>query len=205
VLIFVLATIQALVYGWAFGIDRGDSELHLGAHIRIPRVVQYMLKYVVPVYLLGIFAAFCWQKLPSQDIYLFELGGGTMETLSGEEVPQGIRRAFADNGKPLPESVVVYRDGQADGLTGPEPQWGIENPDGELLYHVRLQWGEQLTAFEHDRGYLEKIGDSDAAFFSVMFIGVVLGFLLLMVHIAGRRWNAQGRFDHLDADNQESI
>ena len=36
VLLFVLALIQSLLYGWAFGIERGATEAHRGAHIRIP-------------------------------------------------------------------------------------------------------------------------------------------------------------------------
>lgn len=64
-LIFVLGLFQVLVYGWAFGIKRGEKELHEGAHIRIPRIVQYILKYVAPVYLLVIFVAFCFTNVPA--------------------------------------------------------------------------------------------------------------------------------------------
>ena len=71
-LIYVLAMFQAILYGWVFGIRRGEAEAHQGAHIRIPRIVQYMLLIVVPVYLMVIFAAFCWQKLPSSEALAFE-------------------------------------------------------------------------------------------------------------------------------------
>ena len=64
VLLFVLALIQSLLYGWAFGIKRGATEAHRGAHIRIPHFVQLMLKYVVPVYLIVVLVGFCIQKLP---------------------------------------------------------------------------------------------------------------------------------------------
>ncbi|MRG93395.1 sodium-dependent transporter [Polyangium spumosum] len=64
--IFVLATVQAVLYGWVFGIERGHEELHRGAHIKVPFVVQIGLKYVVPVYLLVIFAAFCVKNLPGR-------------------------------------------------------------------------------------------------------------------------------------------
>jgi SNF family Na+-dependent transporter len=63
-LIFILAMVQAILYGWIFGIEKGDEEAHRGAHIRIPWFVQLMLKYVVPVYLLTIFIAFCFQNVP---------------------------------------------------------------------------------------------------------------------------------------------
>jgi hypothetical protein len=53
--IVMLALIQSLLYGWAMGIELGERELHEGAHIRVPHFVQYILKYITPVYLLAIF------------------------------------------------------------------------------------------------------------------------------------------------------
>ncbi len=63
-LIFVLAMIQALIYGWCFGIERGHEQLHQGAHIRVPWAVQLMLKYVTPAYLLVIFIGTCYSSGP---------------------------------------------------------------------------------------------------------------------------------------------
>jgi len=111
VLIFVLAMVQSILYGWVFGIDRGAREAHKGAHLRIPRLVQLMLKYVVPLYLLTIFITFCVQNVPD---------------------------------------------------------------------------------------YVTSISEKPVALWSIFFIATILAFLLLMIHIAGRRWAAEGRFDHLD-------
>jgi SNF family Na+-dependent transporter len=110
-LIFLLAMVQAILYGWIFGIEKGDREAHRGAHIRIPWFVQLMLKYLVPVYLLTIFIAFCIQNVPS---------------------------------------------------------------------------------------YVTSISDSPVALASIIFIGVVLGFLLFMIHVAGQRWQREGRFRDLE-------
>lgn len=107
-LIYVLAMFQALLYGWVFGIDRGEAEAHKGAHLRIPRFVQYMLKFVVPVYLVVIFAAFCYQSLPD---------------------------------------------------------------------------------------YAQAISENPVALTSIAFLGTVLVFLLLLIHIAGIRWKKEGRLD----------
>ena len=112
VLIFILAMIQAILYGWVLGIDKGDEEAHRGAHIRIPRFVQYMLKYVVPVYLLAIFIGFAVQNMP---------------------------------------------------------------------------------------GYMKSISDNPVAQGTIGLILLVLGFLLLMVHIAGRRWEKDGRLTYGDS------
>lgn len=61
-LIFVLALVQSIIYGWVFGIKRGDVEAHYGAHIRIPYFVQIMLKFIVPVFLVIIFVMFLIQN-----------------------------------------------------------------------------------------------------------------------------------------------
>lgn len=63
-LIFVLALFQTLLYGWVFGIEAGEKELGYGAHLRVPRMVQYVLKYVTPAYLLIILALFCYYSMP---------------------------------------------------------------------------------------------------------------------------------------------
>jgi SNF family Na+-dependent transporter len=63
-LIFVLAMVQIIVFAWIFGIDRGWTEAHLGAHIRIPRFYKVVMKYVAPVYLLVVFLAFSVRNLP---------------------------------------------------------------------------------------------------------------------------------------------
>jgi SNF family Na+-dependent transporter len=111
VLIFILAMIQAILYGWVFGIRRGDQEVHKGAHIRIPWFVQLLLKFVTPVYLLAIFVLFCIYNLP---------------------------------------------------------------------------------------GYVKTIGSDTAALSSLLFVGVILVFLMVLVHIAGRRWELEGRFAELE-------
>jgi SNF family Na+-dependent transporter len=64
-LIFVLAMVQIICFSWIFGMDRGWKEAHAGAHIRIPRIYKFIMKYVSPVYLLAVFAAFTVQNLPT--------------------------------------------------------------------------------------------------------------------------------------------
>jgi SNF family Na+-dependent transporter len=105
-LIFMLAMFQTVLYGWIMGIDRGDKELHRGAHIRVPYLVQYVLKYVTPLYLLVIFVTFCY-------------------------------------------------------------------------YNIKGRAGAVM--------------DHPVALASICFILVILVFLLVLTHIAGRRWEKQGR------------
>jgi hypothetical protein len=55
-LIFVMASIIIIVFGWVVGIEKGWEEAHKGAAIRIPRLFKPIIKYVCPLYLLTIFA-----------------------------------------------------------------------------------------------------------------------------------------------------
>ncbi len=111
-LIYLLAMFQTILYGWVFGIERGHRELHRGAQMRVPYVMQFVLKYVTPVYLLGLFLAFCYYQI-----------------------------------------------------------------------------GDEARA----------VAESPVALASLGFIAIVLAFLLLMTHIAGKRWQREGRFQNLDA------
>ncbi len=61
--IYVLATVQAILFGGVRGVDRGLEELRRGAEIRIPRGVGFLIKYVSPAYLLGVFAMWLYQNL----------------------------------------------------------------------------------------------------------------------------------------------
>lgn len=111
-LIFILALIQSIIYGWIFGIERGHRELHIGAHIRVPWFVQLMLKYVTPTYLLAIFIGICYTQ---------------------------------------------------------------------------------------SSNYVETLSEGGVPLYSVLFIGTILLFLILLIRIAGIRWKEEGRFDNLDA------
>ncbi len=62
-LVFGLA--EAVIFAWIFGMDRGWQEITRGAHLRVPRIVVPLLKYVTPVLLAGILGVFSFQHLPA--------------------------------------------------------------------------------------------------------------------------------------------
>lgn len=66
-LIFVLATIQIILFGWAFGIDKGWEELHRGAAFRVPRFFRVVFKYVCPAFLLAIFGMWLLKNIVGWD------------------------------------------------------------------------------------------------------------------------------------------
>jgi SNF family Na+-dependent transporter len=55
-LIFVLSTVQIIIFGWILGVDKGLELSDQGAAIRIPRFFKFIMKYVSPALLLVIFA-----------------------------------------------------------------------------------------------------------------------------------------------------
>ncbi|MEY2852377.1 MAG: hypothetical protein RL549_1076 [Verrucomicrobiota bacterium] len=71
--IFVLATIQTLLYGWVLGPKRGREELERGGLLPIPRIFDFVIRYISPVFLLTVFALWLhqswaanWQAIQSQ-------------------------------------------------------------------------------------------------------------------------------------------
>lgn len=78
VMIFVLATVQIVIFGWIFGVERGIESAHEGAQIHIPGFFKPIMKYVAPVYLIVIFIGFCTQNLPG---YIQNLHGVAAKTV----------------------------------------------------------------------------------------------------------------------------
>jgi neurotransmitter:Na+ symporter, NSS family len=79
VCIYVLATIEVILFGWVMGIERGYEEIERGAEIRIPKVFMYIVKYVSPVYLLVIFVAWLYQTAGD---YLRKIGKDPVVAMS---------------------------------------------------------------------------------------------------------------------------
>ncbi|QDU33217.1 Sodium:neurotransmitter symporter family protein [Poriferisphaera corsica] len=53
--IYILATIQVLMFGFIMGIRKGQEEIDRGAEIRVPRIIPYVVTIICPVYLIGVF------------------------------------------------------------------------------------------------------------------------------------------------------
>jgi SNF family Na+-dependent transporter len=58
----VFATIEVILFAWVYGIDRGWQEMHQGARIRIPIFYKYVIKYVTPLFLLGLLGVWSYQQ-----------------------------------------------------------------------------------------------------------------------------------------------
>ncbi len=48
----LFATIETILFGWVFGMDKAWTELHVGSDITIPRIYRFIIKFVTPAFLL---------------------------------------------------------------------------------------------------------------------------------------------------------
>lgn len=198
-LIYTLAMFQTILYGWVFGIDRGEKELRHGAHLHVPRLVQYILKYVAPAYLLVIFGTFCWQSLLSHEDVKFEISEGAarneMAGFESKMIPAAFKTRLEAENLSLPTDATVT-GGNAGGV------WTIRDVTGKPLYIVRdtqHRDRETFTVAAYKVGTLEALLYNPAALWSVIFILVVAALLMAGIFIAGRRWQREGRLPIVDS------
>jgi SNF family Na+-dependent transporter len=57
----LFGTVETILFGWVFGMDKAWTELHAGSDITIPRLYRWIIRYVTPVFLLVILAAYLIQ------------------------------------------------------------------------------------------------------------------------------------------------
>ena len=58
----LFATIEVILFGWIFGINKAWEEVHHGADMRIPGIYKYIIKYVTPIFLLVVLGAWFFQE-----------------------------------------------------------------------------------------------------------------------------------------------
>ncbi|MEZ6114067.1 MAG: sodium-dependent transporter [Pirellulaceae bacterium] len=181
--IFILGLFQAIMYGWVLGIERGETEAHRGANVRIPRFVQYVLKYVTPLYLGIIAVLFAINNLPSKDSEVAKLPSSAHAMLAEGPIGSTLVDVMKNNEINFPAAGTIVDQGAG--------AWHVLGENGSLLYKIKDE-----TLYQHSAGQIEKVLSNPVAVSSMLFVFVVLGFLMVMVHIAGRRWEAEGRLSY---------
>ena len=88
-LIYLLATIQILMFGWVIGIKKGWEEAHKGAEMRIPNFFKFIIKYVSPALLLTILVAFVLNNILGINFETWEMNptGYVADLIGTEETP----------------------------------------------------------------------------------------------------------------------
>lgn len=61
-LLVLFGFIEVVFFAWIFGIDNGWRELHQGAHIQVPVIFKFIIKYVTPLYVGIILVAWLYKN-----------------------------------------------------------------------------------------------------------------------------------------------
>lgn len=58
----LFATVETILFGWVFGIDKAWEEIHHGSDIAIPKIYKFIIKYITPLFLLFILGFWFYQE-----------------------------------------------------------------------------------------------------------------------------------------------
>jgi SNF family Na+-dependent transporter len=62
----VFALLEIILFAWVFGMDKGWKEITTGADIQVPPVYRFIIKFVTPLFIGGVFFASLpgiWEKI----------------------------------------------------------------------------------------------------------------------------------------------
>jgi SNF family Na+-dependent transporter len=62
VCLIVFATVEAILFGWIFGMEKAWTQLHTGSDIKIPKIYQFIIKFITPLFLLLLMGFWAWQE-----------------------------------------------------------------------------------------------------------------------------------------------
>lgn len=65
----LFATLEAILFAWVFGLEKGWKEMQQGAEMRVPALFYYIMKYVTPVLLLVILTAGIFEPAAGWNAY----------------------------------------------------------------------------------------------------------------------------------------
>src|SRR5690606_32592817 len=51
----VFAMVEAILFAWVFGMDKGWKEITDGSDIKVPRIYRFIIKYITPAFILLVF------------------------------------------------------------------------------------------------------------------------------------------------------
>ncbi|MEZ5433924.1 MAG: hypothetical protein R3F31_22705 [Verrucomicrobiales bacterium] len=72
-LMYVLATIQIIIFSWILGVDKGLAEANRGAAFKSPRIFRFFMMYLTPIFLIVVFLS--WLMFD-----VLGLGGGELSS-----------------------------------------------------------------------------------------------------------------------------
>lgn len=146
----VFALIETVLVAWVFGMDRAWAELNRGAQLKIPKAFYYLTKYVTPVFIMTILAAYVFQPKAGWEVY-------TTGWVTGEPTPAWEWSGDGMIGKLMHLDLEVPADAspEAKNFTG----WVkiIRNIDRIMIVGVFLFFCVLVAKAWHKNGHAEKL------------------------------------------------
>jgi SNF family Na+-dependent transporter len=62
VCLVIFATVEIILFGWVYGMDKAWQQLHIGSDIKIPKIYRFIIKYITPLMLITILTVWVVQK-----------------------------------------------------------------------------------------------------------------------------------------------
>jgi hypothetical protein len=152
--------------------------------------VQYILKYVAPLYLIAIFVTFCYFKLPSRETEQFSLQRAAAVAIPTGEIPADLRAEFARRNLELPPDATIERTGKGVWKIFFE---SVKPPEYALRETAGAEGRSTLAISERKPGTIEQLWYSPVAILSVTFLALILAFLMFSTYLAGCKWEREGQ------------
>lgn len=198
--ILVMAGIQIVAFGWIFGLERGIEEAHAGAHLRIPKFFQFVIKYVAPAYLLVVLVGFCVNNMPGYIATLrgnvttrVEANDDTKKQIAADH-PAQARLAYA--WKQVGGPPVALRDAGSERTEFPFH----EPPDARNFKVVlALEVSDGTNKKTYPVEVEVDVESPGTARLTWGFLLLTIAGLVAIMLIGAKRWRAQGR----DLDGQQ--
>lgn len=155
----LVALIEAVLFAWVWGIERGWAELHSGAMIRVPSIFKVVIKYVTPLAMAYVLlnadkvAGFSIHPTPKYDVTLAQPDqlSGRLTTTPPDQLDLASADFVADFEKSVKDRAREAGDGQVwmtvdfDGQGGVQVS-EIETRDSLTSFGNPARWTEYFQA-----------------------------------------------------------
>jgi len=109
----VFAMLEAILFAWFFGLEKGWAEINRGADIKIPILFKYLLKYVTPVVLIAIFIG---SLVTPKDDDWSRVSIKGWEVSNGSIIGQITHKGIGPNKKYFANTFYSETDGRVDSI-----------------------------------------------------------------------------------------
>lgn len=149
----VFALLEAVLVGWVFGMDRAWAELNRGGQLKIPRIFYYLIKFVTPLFILTILAAYVFQPKAGWEVY-------TKSIVSGEPTPAWEWSGDGMIGKLMHLDLEVAPDATEETRSFMGRVKLIRNLDRLMLVGVFVFFSVLVSKAWHRNGHAAKLAEA---------------------------------------------